>query len=186
MDYILLGLLALREQTIYELSKNMKHTVALFYSDSLGAIQAALKKLGDKQWIACRETAENGKLKKIYSIEAEGRDHLMAWLRSPIPTDKLKDLAVARLFFLGLLPEEERIEVLRGYVGALTEMHRNLVSLEIQSSFMEVPEEKKDIFRYQMLSLRYGVDHYAFSAQWYKELLQDTVQGGEHGHSGRT
>ncbi|AFH61685.1 PadR family transcriptional regulator [Paenibacillus caseinilyticus] len=180
MEYVLLGLLALRGQTIYELSKNMKNTVALFYSDSLGGIQAALKKLMDKEWISCIEIVEHGKLKKVYSIEAPGREQLLDWLRSPIPIDKLKDLAVARLFFLGLLPAADRTGVLESYAASLTEMHRHLTALEIQAALMEpeIPEDKRDIYRCQMLSLRYGVDQYAFSAKWYAELLQNMREGG--------
>ncbi|WP_426452907.1 PadR family transcriptional regulator [Paenibacillus sp. S-38] len=180
MEYILLGLLALRGQTIYELSKNMKNTVALSYSDSLGGIQAALKKLMDKEWISCSEMVERGKLKKVYSIEAPGREQLLDWLRSPIPIDKLKDLAVARLFFLGLLPASDCAKVIEGYTVSLTEMHRHLTALEIQASLMEpgIPEEKREIYRWQLLSLRYSVDQYAFGAKWYSELLKNMTEGG--------
>lgn len=64
MENIILGLLLLQSRTIYQLRKRINDGLNLFYSCSMGSIQAAIKKLLRNGYISISEKIEKGKLKK--------------------------------------------------------------------------------------------------------------------------
>ena len=82
MENIILGLLLLKNRTIYELRKRINDGLNLMYSCSTGSIQAAIKKLLQNGHVAVRETTENGKLKKIYSITEKGKTAFNGWVNT--------------------------------------------------------------------------------------------------------
>ena len=84
MKFVILGLLFLRERTIYEIKKVLEETISLFYSASFGSINSAVKRLLDQEWIKVQETVENGRFKKIYSITPAGIAAYQDWLGSKI------------------------------------------------------------------------------------------------------
>ena len=104
MEFVILGLLALRGRTIYEIKKALAETISLFYSASFGSITSAVNKLLEKGWISVSELTEKGRHKRIYALTADGRTAFEGWLASPIPQEKVKDPALTRLFFMGFLP----------------------------------------------------------------------------------
>ena len=68
MEFIILGILLFKDMTIYEINTSFKKGLFLIYSASYGSLQNAVKKLLKKEFITFRETVENGRNKKIYSI----------------------------------------------------------------------------------------------------------------------
>ncbi len=91
MEFVILGLLALRAMTVYEINKALKRGVSLFYSASFGSINAAIGRLLEKGWIFSDEKVENGRNKKIFHLMPAGREAFLDWLNSDIETEKVKD-----------------------------------------------------------------------------------------------
>ena len=87
MENIILGLLLLQSRTIYQLRKRINNGLNLMYSCSTGSIQAAIKKLLRSGYISVKEINENGKLKKLYSITADGKKQFDLWVNSPIDSN---------------------------------------------------------------------------------------------------
>ena len=77
MDKIILGILMLHRMTAYELRNFIKNNFKSMYSDSLGSIQAALKKLFELEMVTFEELVEKGVNKKRYSITEKGREALI-------------------------------------------------------------------------------------------------------------
>jgi PadR family transcriptional regulator AphA len=173
MEFIILGLLMGREYTLYEINKALETSISLFYSASFGSISAALDKLERKQWAVVRESVERGRNKRLYALTPAGAEAFSAWLESPIPSEKVRDPALTRLFFLGHLPAAQRITVIEEHLAALELLYASLVLLEQQTTATPMPEARQEIAAYQLLTLRYGKDYYAFSIAWYKRLLID-------------
>ena len=69
MDKIILGILMLNRMTAYEIKNVIKLSYKSICSDSLGSIQAALKKLFDLDMVTFEEVVENGVNKKRYAIK---------------------------------------------------------------------------------------------------------------------
>ncbi|HEU4324182.1 MAG TPA: PadR family transcriptional regulator [Roseiflexaceae bacterium] len=175
MEYVILGLLMLREQSMYELNKALEETISLFYSASFGSISSALARLSEKGWIVAREQVEQGRNKKLYAPTPAGEAAFEEWLGSQIPGEKVKDPALTRLFFLGFLPPQGRVAVIEAHLASLEAQHASLELLERQAEAAEIPEARREQATFQRLTLRYGREYYAFSIGWYKQLL-DTLK----------
>jgi DNA-binding PadR family transcriptional regulator len=173
MEHIILGLLVFRERTIYEIKKILEDTISLFYSASFGSINSAIKNMLAKEWISVREAVENGRFKKFYAITPAGRAAFDAWLDSPIPLERVKDPALTRLFFMGLMAPAQRIQAIEGYQGELQKSAATLAKLEAEVAQMDVPPEKADLYRFQRHTLQFGIAYIQFNLRWYGELLDE-------------
>jgi PadR family transcriptional regulator, regulatory protein AphA len=171
MEFVILGLLMLRERTLYEIKKAFEDTISLFYSASFGSIGTAIAKLLEKEWIVVEEGVQHGRNKKVYTITPAGSAAFQDWLRSHIPSEKVKEPALTRLFFMGFLPAAERIALIESHVAALESIHAALAVLHAQAKQAAVPAEKRELAAFQLLTLDYGRDYYAFSIAWFKQLL---------------
>lgn len=179
MEFVILGLLALRAMTVYEINKALERGVSLFYSASFGSINAAIGRMLEKGWISGEEKVENGRNKRTFHLTPAGRKAFQDWLSSDIEAEKVKDPALTRLYFMGLAPAQERIRVLEAH---LEKLRRTLDALQLiyrQSAEVETPPGLEDVRRFQQFTLDYGRAFYAFNIAWYQNLLgtlkEDTV-----------
>ena len=69
MDKLILGLLMIKHFTVYEIRQIIRQNFTSICSDSLGSIQAALKKLSQQEAVTFSEYVEKGKMKKEYSLQ---------------------------------------------------------------------------------------------------------------------
>lgn len=173
MEFVVLGLLALRAMSVYELNKALERGVTLFYSASLGSLNAALNKLLGKGWVAEEAKVEHGRRKRVFSLTPAGRQALQAWLGSDIEEEKVKEPALTRLYFMGLLPLPERLPPLRAHVQNLRQRLAALKAIHQEAAARPVPARLSEIYECQRLTLQYGLDYYAFSLRWYENLLKD-------------
>ena len=108
MDKIILGILMLHRMTAYELRNFIKNNFKSMYSDSLGSIQAALKKLFELEMVTFEELVEKGVNKKRYSITETGREALIEWIKIPINTSKTKNMILGNFFSWGMFRKKIR------------------------------------------------------------------------------
>lgn len=172
MEFVILGLLALRAMTIYDINKALEKGISLFYSASFGSINAAIGKMLTKGWVSAEEKVENGRNKKVFSLTPAGQQAFQTWLGSEIEAEKVKDPALTRLFFMGMLPIEQRVPLLETHLNNLRQTLDALNIVYGESVAKQVPPELQDIFDYQMLTLQYGLDFYTFNIGWYENLLR--------------
>jgi DNA-binding PadR family transcriptional regulator len=172
MEFVILGLLALRAMTVYEINKALARGVSLFYSASFGSINAAICKLLDKDWISGEEKVENGRNKKVFHLTTAGREAFYEWLNTDIEAEKVKDPGLTRLYFLGFAPGDERIRVLESHIEKLRRTLDTLELIHQQSVNIEAPPGLEDVRRFQMFTLEYGRAFYTFNIAWYQNLLE--------------
>ena len=108
MDKIILGILMLNRMTAYEIKNVIKLSYKSICSDSLGSIQAALKKLFDLDMVTFEEVVENGVNKKRYAITELGQAELLEWLKIPIDNSKTRNIELAKIIFLVIRKENNR------------------------------------------------------------------------------
>lgn len=159
MANVILGLLLLAgPQTIYALNKHFEAGVSLFYRASLGSLRGALTGLLERGEVTFTESVENGRSKKTYAPTDAGRAAFFAWLTGPLTGSDLETQALARTFFLGLLPDDDaRRAVLETIVARAEADEAELRAVAQHLDSLEMPSEHASVFRYQRATLEYGL-----------------------------
>ncbi|MDQ2624451.1 MAG: PadR family transcriptional regulator [Actinomycetota bacterium] len=159
MANVILGLLLLAgPQTIYALNKHFEAGVSLFYRASLGSLRGALTGLLERGEVTFTESVENGRSKKTYAPTDAGRAAFFAWLTGPLTGSDLETQALARTFFLGLLPDDDaRRAVLATIVARAETDEAELRAVAQHLDSLEMPPEHTVVFRYQRATLEYGL-----------------------------
>ena len=197
MDKIILGILMLHRMTAYELRNFIKNNVKSMYSDSLGSIQAALKKLFELEMVTFEELVEKGVNKKRYSITETGREALIEWIKIPINTSKTKNYDFGKLFFMGYVSKKDQKTLIDKIIISMEEEYEALKKLkesidveeeseEIENYLLtdieykeriknldkgkELIENIKEISKFTLATLDYGIDVTAFNIEWFKKL----------------
>ncbi len=168
-EYILLGFLMDRDMTGYEMKQHMSISTSYFVDASYGSIYPSLKRLGQKGLVELKETVENGKLKKIYSINEQGKAEFLKWLESPILTSNT-DLssALAKVFFFRHLPKEKSAALIEQCVRDLACYKKSLVELRSKVADQADP--------FELCTLDFGLDCYDFTIHWCSEHLLNKAE----------
>jgi PadR family transcriptional regulator, regulatory protein AphA len=172
VEFVILGLLALRAMTVYEINKALERGVSLFYCASFGSINAAIGKMLEKGWVSGEEKVENGRNKRVFHLTSTGRKAFQNWLISDIEAEKVKDPGLTRLYFMGFAPIQERIRVLEAHIEKLCVTLDMLERIHQQSAETETPPGLEDVRHFQMFTLDYGRAFYTFNITWYQNLLE--------------
>ncbi len=201
MENIILSLLLIKSMTLYEIRMFIQQNLNTVCSDSLGSIQAALKKLLSKNCTVFREYTENGLMKKEYSITEAGLAQFKAWIQIPMDLQKIKNMEEGKFFFLGMVPKEVRIQSLNGYINSLMIEQEKLLQIQrfveenqdtaiesnvdriaedeqLSKHLLEVSGEKtldlavENIYRYQIYNLEYGLKRIRDDLTFYRSILE--------------
>lgn len=196
MDKIILGILLLRRMTAYEIKNVIKNNFKSMCSDSLGSIQAALKKLFELNMVSFEELVEKGVNKKRYSITDIGQKALIDWIKVPLNTSKTKNMDFAKLLFMGYVPKENRKYLINQIIVSLEKDYAALksvkesINVEDERAALKnylltdkeyqkrikalhkknISESIEDIGTFTMAALDYGIDIAAFNIEWFKKL----------------
>ncbi len=187
MANVILGLLLLHPQTIYDLNKQFESSVSLFYSASLGALRSALLGLLSRGHVEFDEIVERGRAKKVYRITPEGREAFAAWMRGPISGSNLETAALSKLFFLGSIPEAaERRAILADIADRAAEQLSVLEATEASASSVPYPPEFAQVAHYRLRTLAYGLGSTRFALEFFAglrdaELVPDAASAGDPG-----
>ena len=116
-EYAVLGMLARGPGSGYDLKKRIEGSVAHFWSESYGQIYPILARLASRQLVERRLERQKGKPDRyVYSITAEGRESLGAWLGEPVREQGFRSELLLKLFFgrhqIGRASCRERVYVL--------------------------------------------------------------------------
>ena len=174
MEWVILGLLILKDMTIYELNTAFKNGLSLIYSASYGNLQYAVKKLLNDEFIEFQEKIDNGRKKKIYKIKKPGRKAFFNWMHSDIKINKLETTILARVYFLGLLASgEERVGIIENMIFKVSTVENELNEMNSKFSTMEMPEDTAEIIAYQLKTLDYGIMAHSSALGWLEKILNE-------------
>lgn len=208
VENIILSLILLKPMTIYEMRAYIQQNISTVCSDSLGSMQAAIKKLIEKGYVIVTEYVENNTIKKRYSVTSEGVKYYKGWVGTPINIQKMKSMEVGKFFFLGIAPGEKRVAFLKAYISDLEEEHKKLLVIKdyvdktqdtaitmntkrikddpvLAGNLLEVSGEKTveaavtNIDNYQLYMLEYGLDKIQADLNFYNKILKRELKGGK-------
>lgn len=176
MEYLILGLLILSPMTGYELQQFIRKNLALICSHSAGSVQTALAKLTRQGFITADACVTGKRRKKTFSITDTGRTAFSVWVSQPMQADKIKNMELSRLFFLGLASPAERIAAIRDYLTQMEHIQAVLRTIRarfesLQPSDLPAGTDWDAVLRFQGYTIDYGIAAAAFEHDWYTRLL---------------
>ena len=186
--------------TIYEMRIYIQQNLSTVCSDSLGSIQAAIKKLLDKEYIAVKEYIDNNMLKKQYSVTEKGVIYFKEWIGTPMNIQKMKNMEEGKFFFLGMASKEKRIAFIENYIESLSAEYDKLCQIQqfventkdsvIETNIIRISKEPvlaehllniseasevknvvSNIYDYQIYMLEYGLARLREDITFYEKIL---------------
>jgi len=174
MENVILGLLIIRSLTLYELNQAFKQGISMFYSASYGSLQIAVKNLLAKGLVVFEEKVDKGRNKKVYSITEQGREAFYQWMMDEIPANRLEVAALSKVYFLGLMPgPEQRRQIILEILKKVEFVYAGLTAMNEEISRYEVPAPYREILKYQLMTLDYGLKAHVFAREWFQALLEN-------------
>ena len=126
LRHALLGLLAERPASGYELTKQFELSLANVWSASHSQIYPELQRMAERGWVVAGDEGARGR--RDYVITAEGRAELHRWLTGDRPDRSNRNEAMLRVFFLWTLDNQEAVTFLEreadAYRDGLTALER--------------------------------------------------------------
>src|SRR5256885_15935211 len=101
-----LGLLALRRRSGYEIKQTIVKTTRFFWNASYGQIYPELRRLADAGLVEGEAAPRGDRARTLYRLTAKGRRRLKGWLAQPDFRVDIRDEGLLKLFFADLLPRE--------------------------------------------------------------------------------
>lgn len=207
MDKIILSILLIKSTTIYEMRGFITQYLNTVCSDSLGSIQAAIKKLLEAGQITYREYVEKGLNKKEYSITDQGVEAFKKWIETPMNFQKAKNMEESKFFFMGIANKDTRMHLIRSYLDSLEEEQEKLLQIQsfveatkenavvsnverilsdedLHRHMLEVSLDEKledtvlSIYQYQLFNLEYGLQRIQSDIGFFTKIL-DREEGKE-------
>jgi DNA-binding PadR family transcriptional regulator len=158
LRHALLGLLADRPMSGYELAQRFEVAVGSTWSAGHSQIYPELNRLADEGLVAPGEPGPRGR--KTYAVTPAGRDAVRRWLAETEPDRTIRDEAALRTFFLWLMdPEDARAHV----EAELTAAQRSLEQLRATAAARRpaTPAERS-----QRIALEIGLREAQARAEW--------------------
>ena len=177
MEMIVLGLLCIRDFTMYEIKQAIDTSISFFYSGSYGSIHPALKKLAEHGFVKSVDASAGGRARKLFSITDAGRRKHQEWLKSSIPVSRFQDEGLLRLFFLGTIPRKNRVQILEDYLVSLKHHETEILNIIEESKNILLPANQREGFKFRMLTAEFGAKYYEFEQDFYKSILKKMKTG---------
>ena len=98
-SYALLGLLALRSWTTYELAQQVRRSLAWFWPRTERKLYDEPKRLVAAGYATAREEYTGKRRRTVYEITDAGRAALRVWLAGPSAAPSVESEAMVRVFF---------------------------------------------------------------------------------------
>ena len=98
-SFAVLCVLALREHSTYELTKQMRMSMHYLWPRAESNVYAEPKRLVEAGLAAARTESTGRRSRTVYSITAAGREALAAWLASPSGRQRYESEAVLKVLF---------------------------------------------------------------------------------------
>ena len=163
-SYAVLSVLALRDHSTYELTRQMKLSLHYIWPRAESNVYAEPKRLVAAGLAESREAWNGGRRRTIYSITEAGRTALADWLASPSSRQRFESEAVLKVFFAENGSREDLLASIRGI------REEALAAIEHFLGFADRYEagtgEYPDRFALSALTARLLAEQQAATARW--------------------
>jgi PadR family transcriptional regulator AphA len=105
--HVILGFLAVRPRTGYEIKQAVDNSTRFFWAASYGQIYPELRRLSDAGLVTSERDDAGGRKRTRYRITTAGRRELRRWLGEPAAQTELRDEKLLKIFFTGSYGAED-------------------------------------------------------------------------------
>lgn len=148
----ILGILALRDMTGYDLKNTFDRSVSYVWSSSSTQIYTALKSLAEDGSVQSDLIVQESKPnKRVYRITPKGLSYLEEWLMSPTEPRLAKDDFLVRVFFANQIDDIQALQVLEQNLANMELQVKELQ--EIRTRVTSRPSQNARARLYQLMSL---------------------------------
>ena len=169
--YAILGALALKPSSGYDLKKFLEFGIGHFWKISYGQVYPLLRQFAESNLASVKEQAHRGRPSRyLYTITRQGLENLEAWLQAPLDaeTPGLDREVLLKLFFGQFVDPKvsvEHVQVLQQWAerraGEYSTMEKQL-----RSAYTSDPN-----LRYWLLTLGSGAVAVAALSNWCDQTL---------------
>lgn len=169
-QYPILGMLAIRPMSGYEIQHSMKKSTAYFWKESAGQIYPTLAKLLKAKLITYRGETHNGKRRsKIYALTKTGLHALKEWLPQKVNPQSNRDELSLKLFFGKNMSLQQCSNLLLKRKHHQEEHAQGLLTIKKN---LELTSSKKADFPYWILILERGLYSAQAEISWCEATLK--------------
>ncbi len=179
--FVLLGFLAHKPCSGYDIRKAIAASLGNFWNESFGQIYPALRDLEAEGWVRRTEgEADRHARRQTYTLTGTGHAALMAWLREPAAPHIYRVETLVKLFFAPLAGPWEAREHVRRFLAE----HRALVA-KYRAIGARLDRELPDQpgLPYWKLTVECGIAVGQAYVDWCERadaVLAGLAQGGSH------
>jgi len=163
-SHALLGLLALRPWTTYELAKQVQRSLGWFWPRAERKLYDEPKNLVAAGLATATNQQTGRRQRTVYAITAAGRKALRAWLNEASPPPTLEFEAMVKVFFADAGTLAQLRQTLDAVEQGATERHAQLRDWIDAASAGPYEFERRAALN--ALALRFQLDHEALFATW--------------------
>ena len=171
---VILGMLAARPRSGYEIKQLVDHSARFFWAASYGQIYPELKRLEDAGLVAGSDASQGARQRTVYKLTAKGKRAAREWIKSDPQVFELRDEGLLELFFAGSIEPartaeiaRERAELAASTAAELTELEDMVKRLERDGG----PDYSADSG--SRAALRYGIEMNEWTAEWFERAARD-------------
>lgn len=169
----ILGLLAIKPMTGYDLSRSYRRALQQIWYAPLGQVYPTLRQMQRAGLLKVAIKVQSHRPnRKVYSLTADGRRQLSLWLAQPAALPRMHHEFIHKLFLLGNAEAGEGPALLEGYIKRCAEWAADLRRAErmLEPSLTGPHGESA---WYQLLSLRHLCRLVECEAQSARQTLDD-------------
>ena len=171
---VILGMLAARPRSGYEIKQLVDRSARFFWSASYGQIYPELKKLEKAGLISGDDSSTGARQRTTFRLTAEGKRAAREWIAKPPEILETRDEGLLKLFFAGAIEPSRAAEIARERAAASRAKASELrVIWEAvdQTGHPEGPAADPDIG--SLTVLRYGIEMSEWAADFFERAAED-------------
>ena len=182
-SYAMLGLLALRPWSAYELVQQSERSLRWFFPRSERAVYLDVKRLVKLGWAESESVARGKRSRTVYSITQAGREALAEWLETPSLPLQVESEAALKAFYGDLAP----LATLRGTLeqarAAADANLRRLAEMAVLPSHFPKRMPTNTLCLRFLVEINLAVERWA---EWAEEALGTLETGDQEAIETRT
>jgi DNA-binding PadR family transcriptional regulator len=168
--YVILGMVSTEPRSGYEIKATVDQTTRFFWAASYGQIYPELKRLSETGLVSGVDSPTGGRKRTVYEITADGEAELKAWLRQPPRTYEMREEGLLKLFFAGVLPREEAVEIVREMKEYRLRVNAELRAMEPGKAASQSDDPMP------LVVLRGGIEFTQWFADWCERMEAEILQ----------
>jgi DNA-binding PadR family transcriptional regulator len=171
---VILGMLAARPRSGYEIKQLVDTSARFFWAASYGQIYPELKRLEDAGLITGADASQGARQRTVYKLTAKGRGAAREWIAREPEIFELRDEGLLKLFFAGSIEPARTAEVARERADEAAATAAELRRLEDEIHAKQLAEGLEYHPDTGSLTvLRYGIEMNEWTARWFRRAASE-------------